>query len=87
MAISRRTVSVAPGGARPYDTEEWRDALVVVESGEIDVEGLAGSRARFCRGDILWLVGLSLRGLSNRGTGPAVMAAYTREDGGPRCES
>jgi hypothetical protein len=87
MGFSSWTVSVAPGGARAYDAEEWRDALVVVEAGEIDVEGLAGSRARFCRGDILWLVGLPLRGLSNRGTGPALMTAYTREDGGPRCES
>jgi hypothetical protein len=87
MGFSRRMVSVAPGGARAYDAEEWRDALVVVESGEIDLEGLTGSRARFRRGDILWLVGLPLRGLSNRGTGPAVMAAYTREDGGSQCAS
>jgi hypothetical protein len=87
MGVSSRTVSVAPGGARPYDAEEWRDALVVVEAGEIDVEGLAGSRARFFRGDVLWLVGLPLRALWNRGTGPAVMTAYTRDDGGIRCES
>ena len=34
----RRTVVVEPGGHRPYDHAEWRDELVVVEHGRLDLE-------------------------------------------------
>jgi hypothetical protein len=36
-AFELRVVAVAPGGERPYDEDEWRDALVVVERGEIEL--------------------------------------------------
>jgi len=76
MPFSRRVVSVAPGASRPYDAEEWRAALVIVDAGEIELEGLAGSRGRFRCGDVLWLIGLPLRELSNRGAEPAVLSAW-----------
>jgi quercetin dioxygenase-like cupin family protein len=73
-----RVVSVAPGGQRPYDENEWRDALVVVESGEIELECSAGGRRRFGAGSILWLFGLELRTLHNRGDEPALVVAVSR---------
>ncbi|MGH2945657.1 MAG: hypothetical protein ACRDPC_05245, partial [Solirubrobacteraceae bacterium] len=61
-----RVVSVAPGGARAFDDAEWQDALVVVERGEIELEGLGGTRRRFARGHLLCLAGVPLRALHNR---------------------
>lgn len=78
-AAFRRTVTVlAPGGTRPYDDEEWRDALVVVRRGEIELECLAGGRRAFREGDVLFLAGLSLQALHNPGGEPAVLVAVAR---------
>jgi uncharacterized protein YxjI/quercetin dioxygenase-like cupin family protein len=73
-----RTVALAPGRTRPYDEHEWRDALVVVERGEIELERLTGARRRFRAGAVLWLAGLPLRALRNPGPEPAVLAAVSR---------
>jgi hypothetical protein len=73
-----RLVAVAPGRSRAYDEAEWRDALVIVEYGQIELEGLNGSRQTFERGDVLWLVGLPLRALHNRGREPALMVGVSR---------
>jgi quercetin dioxygenase-like cupin family protein len=77
-AFVRREVTVAPGAEHPYDPAEWRDALVVVERGEIELECGAGHLARFRTGDILWLTGLPLRVLRNDGPEPAVLVAVSR---------
>jgi hypothetical protein len=77
-AFERRTVSIAPGCTVAYDSLAWRDALVVVRRGEIELECVHGACRRFQRGDVLWLVGLSLRALHNRGREPAVLAAVVR---------
>ena len=73
-----RVVAVAPGGERAYDEAEWRDALVVVEQGAIDLLGVSGARCSFARGDILWLAGVPLRALYNPGDEPAVLLALAR---------
>jgi hypothetical protein len=73
-----RTITVDPGDERPFDDAEWRDALVVVEVGEIDLESASGGRLRFVHGDVLWLCGLPLRALHNRGPEPAVLVAVSR---------
>ncbi len=73
-----RVVVVAPGGQRAYDEAEWRDAIVVVEWGEIVLEPLAGRSYRFRRGDVLWLQGLALSALRNPGGEPAVLVAVAR---------
>lgn len=75
-----RVVTVPPGRARAYDEADWRDALVLVERGEIELESLAGGCASFRRGDVLWLVGLPLRALHNRGRKPALLVALSRTD-------
>src|ERR1044071_4876848 len=79
-AFVRREIVVAPGNERPYDPEEWVDSLVVVRDGEIELECRAGHLATFRRGDILWLTGLPLRVLRNRGTEPAVLVAVSRRE-------
>jgi hypothetical protein len=50
----------------------------VVERGMIELETASGVRTSFVAGDVLWLVGLELRVLRNRGAVPAVMASITR---------
>ena len=73
-----RRVVVAPGCALAYDEADWRGALVVVERGRIELEGMGGGRRTFERGAVLWLVGLPLRALHNHGPDRAVMVAFTR---------
>ena len=73
-----RVVTVAPGGERAYEAAEWRDALVVLQHGEIDLVGLSGVRRRFASGSVLWLEGLELRELHNPGAEPARLLAVSR---------
>jgi mannose-6-phosphate isomerase-like protein (cupin superfamily) len=78
QAFEIRRIVVAPGAERPYDESEWEDALVVIESGELELEYRGGDRTRFDRGDVLWLIGLPLRVLRNHGAVPTVLVAVTR---------
>ena len=79
-----RKVVLGPGTDRAYEADEWRDSLVVVETGEIELESLHGARCSFVRGDVLWLAGLHLRRLRNRGRVPAVLTATSRANSFPR---
>ncbi|MGH7713059.1 MAG: hypothetical protein ACREOG_17335 [Gemmatimonadaceae bacterium] len=76
--FERRIVVVYPGRMRMYVQGEWSDALIVVERGEIELESSLGARYRFSRGDVLWLTGLPLRALHNRGREPALLVAVRR---------
>jgi quercetin dioxygenase-like cupin family protein len=76
-----RTVTIRPGGTRPYVEAEWRDALVVVESGAVVVEGQAGARRTFGTGDVLWLTGVGVLALHNDGRESAVIVAVSRRPG------
>lgn len=73
-----RMIAVAPGRERAYVEADWQDAIVVVERGEIEIECLAGGRRRFGSGDVLWLVGLPLRAVHNRGREAALLVAVSR---------
>jgi hypothetical protein len=73
-----RAVSVAPGGERPYDAAEWRDVLVVVGRGRVELESRSGRRHAFGRGETLWLSGLPLRAVRNPGRETAVLIAVSR---------
>ena len=77
MRFDRRVVSVPPGGALDYDEADWRDALVLVVRGEIELEA-RGGRERFARGAVLSLAGLPLRALHNHGAEPAELVAVRR---------
>jgi hypothetical protein len=75
-----RAVSVEVGVDRIYNEAEWRDALVVVARGEIELQDLDGDVRSFGRGAILCLVGLPLRALRSRGTEAALLVAVSRRD-------
>lgn len=77
-SFERRVVTLAPGSSRPFDKAEWAGALVVVDRGEVEVEGRCGTCRSFRRGDILWFEELPLRALHNRGDEPAVLIAVCR---------
>ncbi len=73
-----RVVAVPPGERRRYEEGEWRDALVVVERGEIALECNAGGRRCFEAGTVLWFDGLPLRSLHNPGSETVVLSAMSR---------
>lgn len=77
MRFERRLVTVPPCCALDFDEADWRDALVIVVRGEIQVES-RGRRGRFGRGAVLTLAGLSLRVLHNDGAEPAELLALRR---------
>ena len=77
-AFERRVVVLSPGERRPYRAEEWGDALVSIDSGEIRLEGAGKAPRPFCRGDLLWLGGLGLSAIHNPGPNPAVLIATSR---------
>jgi quercetin dioxygenase-like cupin family protein len=80
LGFEVRAVGVEPGGHRIYHEAEWRDAIVVVRQGEIELEWLSGLRHCFTRGDLLWLAGLPLRALHNRGQETALLVAVSRDE-------
>ena len=74
----RRTVVLGPGESRPSGDSEWRDAVVVVERGDVELECAAGGRRRFSGGAVLWLAGIDLRVLHNVGDETVVLLAVSR---------
>jgi len=76
--FAARTVVLTPGSALPFAEADWSDALIVIESGELEVETLSGLRQRFGTGEILWFAGLDLRVLRSSGTEPTVLKAVSR---------
>lgn len=77
-SLSRRTVTIEPGERLAYASDAWRDALVVVDKGEIDLEDRSGQRWRLEQGAVLWLCRLPLRQLVNPGWCPARLVAVRR---------
>lgn len=80
-----RLVVIEPSRSHRYVPDDWLDALVVVEFGEIELE-CAGSRAlRFGAGEVLWLAGLPVRALRNRGMTPTgLLVVGRRRASGPK---
>jgi len=73
-----RHLTIAGGRDLAFDEAEWRDAIVVVERGSLDIECLGGNRSTFATGAVLCLDRLSLRTLHNAGKVPVVLFAVTR---------
>jgi hypothetical protein len=73
-----RRIVFAPGAERRYHESEWRDVIVVVESGWLELECDSGSSRHFGSGAVLWLIDLPLRVLRNVGTAPTVLVALSR---------
>lgn len=74
-------VLVATGRRRPFDEREWRDALVVVERGQVELECERGGRRRFATGAVLCFAGMPLRFLHQRGPDPALLVSVRRRAG------
>lgn len=72
-------VVLGPGCELPFDEAEWRDALVVVERGELELHPFGGSRLRIGCGGVLWLCGLGLRLMRQRGHEPSVLVGVSRQ--------
>ncbi len=82
-SFRRREVVIRPGQPYIVDESEWSGALVVVESGAVEVETATGTRARFGPGAVLTFAGLGarvLRGCDENGA-PAVLVAVSRVPG------
>ena len=77
-AFALREIALAPGAARPYRRREWRDSLVMIRAGQIDLEGATGAVARFGVGDLLCLAAVPLRALRNPGPQLTVLLAISR---------
>jgi hypothetical protein len=76
--FAQRVLTLPPGTSRRYAEAEWVDAIVLVATGVIEVEGVGGSRQCFERGDLLWLTGLPVQALHNASDRPAVLVAVSR---------
>ena len=77
-AFERRVVVLPVGDFHRVVASDWRDALVEVEHGEVDLELADGTSRHFATGDVLWLCGLPVRSLRNCGSGVAVLVAVRR---------
>jgi hypothetical protein len=77
-AFERHVWIVPAGASRPVGDGAWRDALVEVEQGEIELRFRGGRRLRFGHGDVLWMHGLPPGVLRSRGPQPAVLVAVRR---------
>jgi effector-binding domain-containing protein len=77
----RLHVRLEPGVPRAYVEGEWRDALVVVEQGRLDLECHRGGVCSFPPGAVLHLQGLALRALrGGPGPAPTVLTAVLRRN-------
>lgn len=78
-AFTTRELTVAPGFSQAYDPAEWRDAIVVVQRGRVDLVHLDGGRVSLSDGAVVSLDGLALRCLHNPGPVAAVLVAVSRK--------
>ncbi len=78
--IAARTVVVPGCSSLDYEERGWVGALVIVQSGELELETVGGARRSFGPGDILYLTGLRLRALSNRRGVDVVLQVIFRKD-------
>ena len=73
-----RHVTIAPNTELAVEAADWRDAIVVVERGRLEVECGDGNRTTFTTGAILCLDGLGTGTLRNRGGDPVQLLALSR---------
>ena len=73
-----RHVTIAAGIELAVKAADWRDSIVVVERGTLEVECLDGIRTTFTTGAMLCLDGLPIGMLCNRGSDPVQLFALSR---------
>lgn len=79
----RRLVTIAPGDVVDHDPDVWRDAMVIVADGAIELECTAGGRRSFDTGSILWCHDLAIRRIHSTGLVPAVLVSISRRSRPP----
>jgi hypothetical protein len=72
-----RLIMIPPGSERPYRAAEWRDALIRVERGSVELYSTSGGHLRLSKGAILSLDRLALRTISNHRPTAAVLSLFT----------
>ena len=77
-SFDHRVVTIPAGCARAYEAGEWRDAIVVVDRGEVELEAIDGERHRFGCGALVWLDGVMLRWIRSGQGEEAVLVAVSR---------
>jgi hypothetical protein len=78
QGFAARHIAIDSGCERRYDPTEWSDSLVVVEAGDLELECVGGTCARFDRGAVLFLDSLPLKTLRNCGGEPVLLIAVLR---------
>jgi hypothetical protein len=73
-----RVVALPPGSRRVFDERDWRDSLVEVACGELELELRGGARQVHGAGGVLWLAGLPIVALGNPGCDGALLVAASR---------
>lgn len=69
---------ILPGSQAEFGAGAWQGSLVVVEQGEIEVEGMHGTHRCFGAGAVVCLEGIAIRALRNRGSVVTVLSKVTR---------
>jgi hypothetical protein len=77
-AFELLVITLAPGRVRAFEPAEWRDGIVVVERGAVELQASGGDRARFGRGAVMSLAGLPPCELHNDGRDTAVLTVVRR---------
>lgn len=76
--VTARRLLIEAHRPRSFDAAEWREALVVVERGGLELEWRDGARLAFSAGDLLCLQGLGLMALHATPPTPTVLLVMRR---------
>lgn len=76
--FTRRVLRVVPGLEVGLNLDDLRDAILVVEQGELELECHAGTRRRFGRGSMIPIPRLPVSRVRSVGPGPLVLVAVSR---------
>jgi hypothetical protein len=77
LDFRRRVVELAPDEELRVDADLWRDAIVFLDTGSVELECLAGERRRFAAGAVLCFRP-PVRFLRNGGSQSARLVAISR---------
>jgi len=76
--FDRRLIEIGPFTQSEEDPVSWRDAIVFVRAGAIEIVCANGGRGRFRCGDILCLAPFSVRVVCNPAADPARLLVISR---------
>jgi quercetin dioxygenase-like cupin family protein len=73
-----RLLILEPGTEVAYEPATWRDSLVEVECGQVELHLRDKRRIRVRTGEVLWLSGLGVLSISNPSGSPAALTGLAR---------